>query len=71
MASLLIQPLASSLINAITTTVQEGGLRPLLALPLLINYMSGKVVTRARKRLRRTRRVYDNMDKNFYFCLIL
>ena len=71
MGSLLIQPLASSLVNAINTTEEEGRFLPLLALHLLINSMSGKVVIRARKRLRRARRVYDNMDKNLYFWLIL
>ena len=53
MASSLIQPAASSLINAISGKgvtsagkVQEGGLLPLLALPLMMKVME-KGVTRA------------------------
>ena len=71
MASSFIQPVASSLINAITGKIQEGGFLPLLVLPLMKKAMSGKRVKSAGKRLRRARRVYNNLDKSFYFCPIL
>ena len=61
-ASSFIQPVASSLINAIPGREvkgagkgQEGEMLPLLGLPLMIKAVSGKGVTRARKR-------YNNMD---------
>ena len=54
---------ASSLINAITGKVQEGGFLLLLALPLIM-----KVI---RKSVRRVGRWYNNMDKIFLFCCIL
>ena len=53
MASLLIQPVASSLIGK----GQEGGFLPLLVLPLMIKVL-GKGDTRAGRK-------YNNMDKNF------
>ena len=46
MASSLIHPLASSLINDITREGQKGGFLPLLALPLTIKII-GKGVRRA------------------------
>ena len=57
MASWLIQTMISSLINPITGTGQEGGFRPLLALPLMIKPLE--------KCFERTERWYNNMDKNF------
>ena len=57
MASLLIQPVASSLINALIGKGQEGGILPLLVLPLMIKVL-GKGDTRAGRK-------YNNMDKNF------
>ena len=50
----LMQPVTSSLINAISGKGQEGGFLPLLALPLMIKVL-GKVV----------RRRYNNMNKKF------
>ena len=51
----LMQPVASSLTNAITEKRQEGGFLPLLALPLMIKVL-GKGVRSAGKE-------YNNMDK--------
>ena len=63
MTSSLIQPVASSLINVISGKGQEGGVLPLLALPLMIKVL-GKGVRRAEKRC-------NKMDKIFYFCFSL
>ena len=64
-AASLMQPVASSLINAISEKGdmkgQEGGSLPLLALPLMVKAMSGKGFMRAGI-------VYNNMnhlDKSF------
>ena len=54
MASSLTQPVASSLINAINREGQEGGFLPL---PLLIKVLGKKV--------KRTGRGYNKMNKNF------
>ena len=74
MASSLTKSLASSLINAITgkgvirgEKGKEGGFLQLLAMSLMIKAMSGKG-------MKRSRRVYNNMDhvdKNFQFCSII
>ena len=50
----LMQPVTSSLINAISGKGQEGGFLPLLKLPLMIKVL-GKVVSRR----------YNNMNKKF------
>ena len=55
MASSLIQPISSSLINHITGKGQEGGFLPLLPLPLMMKVLGTGV--------RRTER--GHMDKNF------
>ena len=62
MASSLIQLVASSLINAITGKRQERRFLPLLGLYLMMKILC--------KGVRRTRRGYNNMDKNFYSCSI-
>ena len=61
----LIQSSVSSLINAITGKGNKSGFLPLLALPLMIKVMSGKVVRRAGKGVRSAGRGYSNMDKIF------
>ena len=55
MASSLIQPIVPSLINSITGKGQEGGLLPLLALPLIMKVLW--------KGVRRAGRGY--MNRNF------
>ena len=68
MASSLIQPAASSLINAITgkgvvrTGIgQEGAIFPLLELPLMMKVL-GKGVIRTGKGVRRAKKGLSNMD---------
>ena len=57
MASLLIQPVVSLMLNAITRKGQEGGFLPLFALPLMMRVLG--------KGFRRAERGYNNMD-NFF-----
>ena len=74
MASTLIQPVASSLINAITAKGvtragkrREGGILSLLTLPLMIKAL-GKGVMRAGQWVRRAEKGYDDinhMNENF------
>lgn len=54
---ILIQPLASSLINAISGKRQEDGFIPLLVLPLMIKAL--------RKRVRRAGRGHNNINTKF------
>ena len=58
MASLWMQPVASSLINAISRKGQEVGFLPLLALALMMKVLGREVV-------RAGRECYNNMDKDF------
>ena len=57
MAASLIQPVASSFINAISGKGQENGFLPLLELPWMMKGLG--------KGVRRARRGYKNMDKKF------
>ena len=73
MASSLIQPVASSLVNAITgkgvmraRKGQESGILPLLTLPLMMKVLE-EGVTKAGKGYNNI----DHMDENFYFYSIL
>ena len=68
MDSSFIQPVASSLINAIPIKVKQGGLLPLLALQLpLATKVLGKGIKRAGSRCNKM----DHMDKHFQFGSIL
>ena len=73
MASSLIQPVASSLVNAITgkgvmraRKGQESGILPLLTLPLMMKVLE-EGVTKDGKGYNNI----DHMDENFYFYSIL
>ena len=70
MASSFMQPVISSVINAITRKGvriaekgKERGIFPLVALLLTIKALSGKWFTRVRKRYNNL----DHMDQNFFF----
>ena len=63
MASSLIHVVAFSLLNAIAGKGYEDRFLLLLALPLMMKVLG--------KGVRRAGRVFDNMDKSFYFYSIL
>ena len=67
-ASSLIKPAASLLVNAITGGVmralkrKEGGILPLLALPLIIEVLQKIVASWKKKDVRTAGKGYNNMD---------
>ena len=62
MASLLMQPVPSSMKNAISGKGQEGEFLACLALPLMMK-VRGKGVTSVGKEVRRAGREYNKMEK--------